>query len=789
MRILTVLIFVLTFFYDGLAQCQISGNIIDLNNERIPYATITLETSQTSKLKVCTSDDKGYFCVSDVAPNHYKLSISSVGYETYSIWFEVSSKAKNQVLSNIQLKTDSKSLSEITVTAESRVNEIKPSSIRYKTSSLVSQNGGSAGDILKNMPSVSMGGSPGHNRDIRFRGLGNAYTKVLINGRETALSGNNRETVLDQIPASSISYIEIIPVPGAEYNAEGINGIVNIVLKENAEYGLHGRVEGFAGNNHTQGGGMALSAKYNKFNWFGNYDFLQRSLPKTKDKVKSDLKDGAITQIEKSTELENKSFLNKTLRTGMDYYLLPKSKLTAEYLYGYQLEDKSKVLDATKTTPAGIFKSASQELKTEYKPNEYHQLMASAEHYFSNNARLLATYSYQTEEMTNENKKTVYAINKLGKWANFKPAMENNFELQQGKRMQWNVGISKFKLGTLNTLLAGYAGERESRLFNKTTDKFNYTDTSWVSSNNGFENFKVTETTHALYLSDEFKYSFLRAKAGLRYENTRVHSNSSTDTLTGNRTYRLLLPSVQITANIDETQSVSFNMGRRIRRPGFKDLNPFTEVKDDSNLKKGNPNLKPELAWAYELGYLKKLSWINMGANLFYRDITDVIQTLKTSDESNIITEQPINSGNARVMGLELTTTITPLKWWQITGNYSQFDSKITSGNYSGDALTDQYKWSAKLLSDFSFKNDLVIQLVGNIVGPKISSTKTEDTMWFVDLGIEKKILQQGRIYFRVTDLFNSIEKFKTETTTTTITDEHEYAEGRMFNIGIAWNF
>lgn len=786
--LLVLMVFIVGGFVEIMAQCQVSGNIVSSGNEPVAFANIVLESTDGQIKLGCASDDKGYFCLKNVRKGEYKFTASIVGYENYSTNILVSDDEVNINLTDIQIQVSTTKLSEVVVVGSSHVSEVKPSSIKYKTSSLISEIGGTAGDILKNMPSVAMGGSPGHNRDIRFRGLGNAYTKVLINGREIGLSGNNRETVLDQIPAASISHIEIVAVPGPEYQSEGINGIVNIVLKDNANYGLHGKIEALTGNYDGLGGGVSLSNKTEKLNLFANYDFLQRSVPKPKDKVKTDFKDGAITQIENSYEYEDKQFSNHNLRTGFDYYFLPKTKFTGEYIFGYQLEDKNKSLDYTRTDANGIYKSSAQELKTEYKPNQYHQFYSAFEHTFANQSKLSASVSYQTEEQKKTEEKATYALTQAGKWENFQPALENKYEQQKGEKLLWNIGLSKWNYAN-NSIVIGYSGENESRTFDNTTDKFSYKDTAWSKSSNGFDNFKITETTHALYFSDEYKVGFLKLKAGLRYEATSTMGNAKTDTLNGSKTYSLFLPAASATFNIDKSQYITLNFGRRIRRPGFKDLNPFTEQKEPTKFAKGNPALQPERAWAYELGYLKNFKKFNIGANIFYRDIKDVIQKTITEDENNIVTEQPQNTGSAYVAGYELMSTLKPFEFWQLTASYSQFESKITSGDYQGDALTDQYKWSAKAITDFILPRGLSFQVSGNAVGPKISNTKEESTIWFVDFGLEKRILTNGAITFRMTDVLDSLSKDKMEKTDKSTTNETEYTNGRVFLVGLSWKF
>ena len=134
-------------------------------------------------------------------------------------------------------------------------------------------------------------------------------------------------------------------------------------------------------------------------------------------------------------------------------------------------------------------------------------------------------------------------------------------------------------------------------------------------------------------------------------------------------------------------------------------------------------------------------------------------------------------------------STLNPFDFWQVTASYSQFESEITSGDYLGDALADQYKWSAKAITDFTFPLGWSLQISGNAVGPKISTSQEESTIWFADMGIKKRLLTNGAFTFRMTDVFDSLSKVKIEKTDKSFPNETESGLGQMFLVGLHWKF
>lgn len=680
------------------------------------------------------------------------------------------------------------SLSEVIISANIGATNIEPGKITYKVSELASQNGGTAGDILKSMPSVAMGGSPNHNRDIRFRGLGNGYSLVLINGRNTGITGNNRETVLDQIPASSIDYIEIISSPGAEYQSDGINGIINIVLKKNRNTGLHGSVGFMADNVDGYNGSIALSKKTERLDIALNYDKLRRTINNDKTTDRTNFKNGVYDGGQMIDQRENKSFTNENLGLAVRYKPWKKATLNSEFLYGKQIEDKTKRSDTRSLNAAGAFKDHSVQDETEVRKNNYYEYSGEFKQGFANHSTLRAAFSFSLYDQPRTKSMTNNKYNADGTLKDTKPVRQEETEELEDRNyfthLDYTLPLKKW--GTFRT---GYRFSALNRDLLNTLSQYDYTSGQWKVSQGNENNYEFGENTHAGYVIHEISWHSLKLNAGLRSEHTTLHTVSPVDKLDRKSDYLLLLPNVNLQINLDSTQYITAGFGKRVRRPAFKDLSPFVDNRDPAKVKMGNPNLLPEEAWTYEIGYLKNFNNFNIGANVFYRDLDNLIQKVNSEDSNGVLYEKPDNFAGAWLAGIELMSSANISKWWRMNASFSWFDSRITDAAFNGDAIKDQVKWMAKLIQDFTLFQDMRIQVAANYLGPKPSKETSEKSLFFMDLGIEKPFLKQGRFMVRVSDVFDGVTKRKTNTTVNSISREIEDTRGGIVSAGVKWTF
>ena len=221
------------------AQGKITGRVYDKNTgAAIEYATIAVLNAKDSALVTGTvTEGNGTFTVK-AAYGKYLVRVSFMGYETHFYPKEVvlNEKQATAALGKIQIAPSAMMMEEVQVRAERTLVEYQLDKRVVNVDKNLVSSGGTATDVLEQVPSVSVD----NDGNVSLRGSSNV--KVLINGRPYELMGNDLETLLEQIPASSVESVEVITNPSAKYDPEGMSGIINIKLKEKTSgaLGLNG---------------------------------------------------------------------------------------------------------------------------------------------------------------------------------------------------------------------------------------------------------------------------------------------------------------------------------------------------------------------------------------------------------------------------------------------------------------------------------------------------------------------------------------------------------------------
>src|SRR6185503_802358 len=162
-------------------------------------------------------------------------------------------------LGAVGLKTVAASLDTQRVTAEREETVVQPDRTVYSTKNMPAATGGTAIDVLRNIPQVEVDAS----NHVSLRGNGNVV--VQINGRPTPLKGDQLGTFLAQLPSNTVKTVEVAANPSAKDDPEGTAGIINIVLNQETEVGLSGGINASTATTGQVSGSGNIAKQQGKF--------------------------------------------------------------------------------------------------------------------------------------------------------------------------------------------------------------------------------------------------------------------------------------------------------------------------------------------------------------------------------------------------------------------------------------------------------------------------------------------------------------------------------------------
>ena len=345
-----VLLFTLTFCIitvkisaQTTGEGKISGRILDAQtNETIPFASaLLLDRKTKANVKIIQSDVNGVFTITNIPNGVYTFKASYVGFQTMvrdSV--SISNTVKSVNFGDIKMNAAKGNvLSEITVTGQKQGMQMGIDKKIFAVDQSVISEGGSAGDLLQNVPSVST------DMDGNVSLRGSAGVKVLIDGKPSLIAGGNVAQILQSIPASSIESVEVITNPSAKYDAEGQSGIINIVLKKNTKLGFNGSIALTAGNRDNYNANTNLSFQNSKVNIYGNYGYRYGN------RVGGGFQDITYKSDSLRTRFASQNTVSKSLdkghnaKAGIDYYLAPKSVISLSGGFNSRENERNDLLD------------------------------------------------------------------------------------------------------------------------------------------------------------------------------------------------------------------------------------------------------------------------------------------------------------------------------------------------------------------------------------------------------------------------------------------------------------
>lgn len=727
----------------------IKGVITDkASGTALESATIQVFKSEDSSLYNGASSDKnGNFIIYDIPEGLYTVKVSYIGYATAVAKNVKANKEKKEIdFGTIKLEVNSEMIQEINVEGEAPTMTMEGGKKIYDAKKDLTAQNGNVLDMLKNIPSISV------DNDGNVSMKGNSNVKILIDGKPSALLSNGTQ-VLQNIPASAIDKVEIISNPSAKYEAEGISGIINLVMKQNENKNAYsGNVKVNGGTEDKYNFSTGGSMKKGKFSLNGNYSYWNYNLPgrSTIDRTSLLSFESRLTNQEMLWHYKGISHYGSF---GVDYDIdkLNTLSLVANvFQYNRNIANMNSLkffnannintynfrnnnndekeglnLDAT-LTYTKKFETKGKELST-----------------FINFSRRRedAPISYANFDTTNipyYTKKDSYFIFKfLNGQADYTHPLSENGKIETGLKSNARLINGELKYTYLDNL---------SGLWLPTAGKDNDAD--------------YTDIISAAYVTYSNKYKDFSYEAGLRSEHTYLDFSIMSGTQKYNRDYIDLFPSLSLTQSIGKENQIQLSYSRRINRPGLYSLNPFVEQFDEFTKRSGNPYLNPEYTHSIELGYTRYLPFGSVTLTTSYRNTIDEIYYISSVDSNGVSFSRPENLGKSNSYGAELILQGGFAKWWTYNGSAEYYSSNIFNNSGINNFDKTYTSWRARLSTNAAIPNIVDIQLFYLFVGKQVTSQGEINPFQMFNISVQKSFFDKKLILgIRVNDLFNQ-QKF-----------------------------
>lgn len=735
----------------SVAKGKISGKTIEESTQEIiPFSSIRLMSGSPQKaISGAIGNEKGDFIV-EAAFGTYDLIIESVGFEPLTLKNQSLLKENPTLnLGIIKIKSSTKTLAEVTVKGQKASMELALDKRIFNVGTDLANKGATAAEILGNLPSVQVDGEGG----VRLRGSENV--RILVDGKPSTMVGMSGGG-LAGLQGNLIDKVEIITNPSARYEAEGMAGIINIVLKKNTNQGFNAAFETTLGYPENFGGTAILNYRKNKLNFFINYGMLYRRSP-GRSNIYQEVYIPGQTNYTRQNNKNNVTGTVNNIRGGVDYFFNEKTILTGSYIFRRMntLRISDFHYDDYQKSPVNLYAVTDrQQVETEAEPNAEYALtfkksFAKKGKEFTADLRYLDYWEKSDQTYTQVSSKADGAA-----WpenSKIQRAINDEFEHQWiltadyvnpvGKDAKIETGLRTSFRDMINDYIV--TEKQSSGLFTVMP---------------GFLNkFIYKENISAAYAIFGDKINQFSYQLGIRAEVTDIQTELEKTAEKNPRNYANLFPSMHVTYTLSPEKSFQLGYSRRVRRPTYNELSPFVTYSDNRNYFSGNPDLNPEFTDSYDLSGLKYLENGTMSASLYYRNTNGKIEQIRSVDANGYSKRLPLNFSNMQSMGAEFTSSTILTKAWKADLSLNLFRAITDARNLDANFYSDTYSWFVRHTSRVKLGAGIDAQIRANYEAPQKTPQGSRGYMTWMDLSASKDVMDgNGTITFNVLDVFSS---------------------------------
>jgi outer membrane receptor protein involved in Fe transport len=724
------------------------------------------------------------------------LRISFVGYNTIELPLKVSDKELDMGM--IKLYEDSKRLSEVEVVGQGTQMRFEIDKKVFSVDQNIASAGGSATEVLQNIPSVDVD----NEGNVSLRN--NSSVEVWINGKPSGLTAENRAQILQQMPAESIESIEIMTNPSAKFNPEGTSGIINLVMKKNRKGGYYGSAS--LGTMWSQGAipGVNAGINYNynsgRFDAYINMGYRAMNFAGGgwSERYSLDTNNDTTALLKQDNE-RLFGYSGLFTRAGIDYRLSDKQSIG---LSGFGMVGTGGGSDKINYTLTDYATSNILRDYNRYNVNDGGRpgMNITLDYKWEldqKGSNLMSSLSYSTHKRYSDD-------SYLQRENSGADTTSYIMQYNQGQNKEWQFKLDfTKKFSETDRLEAGWQSTLQDRLGpNSATDLL--TNSPLYAYYNEFD---YKEQVHAAYITYGNRFNNLSLQGGLRGEYFWRHPFNSVLDNAGNKQTDdygakgeiQLFPSFFASYSLPDNNEIQFNASRRISRPRGRQINPFRDYSDSTNISYGNLDLSPEYSAALELNYLKTWDKHSLASTLYHRFTDDVIQRVSFMNNDNVLESTYMNVTKSANTGFELVVKNNLFKILNLTSSVNLYYSKLYASTYISpynNSITrnipeqENFSWTGRVIGNVILGKNTFGQITGQYSAPRLIAQGKETASYSVDLGLRQTLFDRKlSLNFMIRDVLNTRRRSSVTWGDGFYQRSESYFSGRMIGLTATYNF
>ncbi|GAB3913456.1 outer membrane beta-barrel family protein [Larkinella knui] len=726
----------------------ISGTVVDQATHRpLPFCPVALYKSQDSTLVTGTlTNDAGNYQFDNLASASYYLEAQYIGYRKKRFSLPALNPGQSPALQTIALLADPQTLQQVNVQGERQTVDNKIDRQVYRADKFIGSQGGTAIDVLKNTPSVTVDGEGG----ITLRGSSGFL--VLVNGKPVQ---TDPALVLNQLPANSIENVEVITSPSARYDPDGKGGIINITTKtaQAGQRAFSTNIQGGLPSLYTYdnlhkpvrfGADATFSAKSAKWDVTVSANYFRNDIAGRRE---GDVNTTIMNRYTAFPSVGERSFIryNYTGRASVTYTPNATHSFSAGFYSGFRSQSRRADLIYNNTKTDLVTGDVMGQI-TYFNSNIARKsstiTLGNLDyiHTFTNKSALTLSGLFEKADLdgltTNQNLRLPDRQTVLQNTRNPSKNPLNAYRL----KADYAVTVGKGKLET------GYQYRRQVQKGN-----FQYLDQNLESGLFGLvpqfsSTTYVRNEIHSLYGQYSARAGKLEYIGGLRYEYaTRAFTAGSQ--ATRNLNLSNLFPTLNLQYPVSKTLRAKAGYSKRVQRSTNNELNPFPEREHSETLESGDPNILPEFIDLSEIGLIKDFEKGNAFVTVYNQRIKNVVNRVNSVYNDTILNRIYTNAGLATSWGLEAGTTLNLTKAWQVYAGGNVYRYQIKGALFNNAVLvnTSRVVYSINANTTVRLSPGFQIQGTLNYLSKRVTA-QGEDSRFIVPGASAKKTFLNGKL-------------------------------------------